>query len=279
MSKNDINIQNLKLDTLEIDSVAYQRAPNPSRVQRIVAEWSPVAAGVLTVNRRTNAHLFVIDGGHRLLAMRALGIKQWPCIVYDGLDVTEESIEFVRAQNRTALLHAQVFKARISGGDPVALEIVSIVSESGLKVGGSELGAGSPNVIRAPKIIEAIYNTWGADHLRYVLRVLLAAWPREKRALGAGSVHGLAYFLANANKYSVAEADIVHKFQLTTALEIEHKARDFKGLEGGRVAGAYHRAYAEFYNRGRRSQKVPFENTISLSRRARDTTTQAAPKE
>src|SRR5258708_12752916 len=66
-------IEWLPVSRLEID-MSYQRPLGPVKVNAISSKFNEVAAGVLAVNIRPNGQIVVMDGQHRLAAIKQLGI-------------------------------------------------------------------------------------------------------------------------------------------------------------------------------------------------------------
>jgi hypothetical protein len=122
-------------DDLTINREAYQREQTLAKVQRLTAEWSWMACGVLTVALRDDA-FWVIDGAHRqMAAMRRADISDLPCLVFSSADVAEEALGFVRAnQNRKPITAVERLRAMATSGDAIAQKIEKLASSAGRRV-------------------------------------------------------------------------------------------------------------------------------------------------
>src|SRR3990167_7964091 len=75
--EHDVGIEVIPLGKIEVD-VQYQRRLSRGKVRQIVNNWDNRAAGSLLVSWRQNDQIVVIDGQHRLAAMRQLHIHKAP---------------------------------------------------------------------------------------------------------------------------------------------------------------------------------------------------------
>ena len=122
---------------LRVDS-RYQRELTISRVVSLASEWSWVSCGSLTVAKRGDESLWVVDGQHRLLAaQRRSDISVLPCVVFEVSEVEDEAINYERANTlRGSMKGHEMFKARLFSRDPIALAVNELVAASGRRVGG-----------------------------------------------------------------------------------------------------------------------------------------------
>src|SRR5215831_5872376 len=83
-------IQKVDVNTVKVD-LSYERDPSRNLVDRIMGDFHPVAAGILLVSNRgprsgngkVEGGLFLVDGQHRCLAARGLGVKTMEARVVD----------------------------------------------------------------------------------------------------------------------------------------------------------------------------------------------------
>lgn len=111
---------------------AYQRQANEMKVRCMAAEFSWVAFGAITVNRR-GGKLYVMDGQHRLeAASRRDDIQNVPCIIYNLPSTREEASGFLSLNsNRKPVSSVDKFKAQIVSGVEVTIFVDSLVNQSG----------------------------------------------------------------------------------------------------------------------------------------------------
>src|SRR5699024_10958496 len=64
---------------------SYQRDTNPLRVDKIAEAFDLSSFGTVTVSRRKDGHLYIVDGKHRATAAVKNGLDGVPALVLDGL--------------------------------------------------------------------------------------------------------------------------------------------------------------------------------------------------
>ena len=69
----------------EICIEPYQRVLNNARVKRIADNFDPARVGVLLLSKRGPHSYAIVDGQHRLCAIRQIGVPDAVCIVVVGL--------------------------------------------------------------------------------------------------------------------------------------------------------------------------------------------------
>jgi len=119
---------------LHVDS-SYQRATNIKRVQKIVDNFNPNAIGTIYLSMRNDESLHIIDGAHRVLALRQLGLEEnyINAQVYFGLTPQQEAQLFViMNESRVKPQPYEIHKAAVTSQDSVALEIDRILQLHGL---------------------------------------------------------------------------------------------------------------------------------------------------
>jgi hypothetical protein len=142
---------------LDVDD-SYQRRvkENSSKVLDIANRWSWIACGCIIVgwrdafpspidaqarlraaiNRGAVDIFFVIDGQHRVRgALKRSDINNLPCMVFECEETKTEAIGFFTINVvRTGMHSTEVFKAKLTGEDPLALRTQEIVKRAGRHV-------------------------------------------------------------------------------------------------------------------------------------------------
>jgi hypothetical protein len=118
-----------------IEPSAYQRTTNSAQVDGIVKNFDEAKLGTLTVSQR-DGKIFVIDGQHRLSALRRLQYTHAPCEVLTGLTYEQEA-EYFRTQGngKRALKPLDLFKAGLISEDAKCLRINEIVKANSFTIG------------------------------------------------------------------------------------------------------------------------------------------------
>ena len=116
---------------LHIDS-QYQRRLNERLVARILANWSWVSCGTLSVSQRPGSDMyFLMDGQHRWsAAMNLPRVHALPCLKFELDTVRDEAIGFLatNTERRLPTLRDQ-FKALLVAGDEAAQMLHDLADE------------------------------------------------------------------------------------------------------------------------------------------------------
>lgn len=164
----------LKITDLKIDR-AYQRGVTKDRVTRMVMHFDPDAFGTITVSKRADGSLYILDGQHRVRTLFEMGWHDQtvPCLVYTGLSVNEEARIF-RLMNAESVSPKalDIFRARITEGEEVAVGINQVVNSLGLYITPLP---GSVN-IQCVSALERVYVMGGPSVLLLALRTIKAVW-------------------------------------------------------------------------------------------------------
>jgi hypothetical protein len=244
-------IEWLPVNLLRVDP-NYQRPAGPKKIKAISDNFKLTSAGVLLVSQRSNGQYFVMDGQHRLEAMKKLDIQFVECKVYRGLSAKEEAETFIFCnlvrKNPTAI---DVFKARLFTEDPIAVEIKKIVEKHGLFILSTNTAKKSPKDIRAIAAIEEVYTRYGAPFLEEILILLARTWDGELSAFDTTLIEGITDFhLKYQGLYTRDE--FIRKVGITDARMILRRASYLKENYGEAMYKGVSRAIQEAYDKGRR---------------------------
>jgi hypothetical protein len=165
---------------------AYQRSTESGEsralIKRIAQHWDWGQCQTLSVARRGDGSLFVIDGQHRLEAARLRGdIAQLPCVIADYPSAADEAAAFVRLNSeRRALTALDLFRAAVSSGDSAALAIAQAIAEAGLALAPhGNATVWKPGMIGNIGGIRKAWKRHGAAATGEALKVLAAAFEGE----------------------------------------------------------------------------------------------------
>lgn len=121
----------IPVELLDLDHV-YQRELGP-HVKDISENWDEFKAGVLCVNYR-NGRFYIWDGQNRFTAalMRG-GIDRLHCMIQVGWTQKQEALAFAKQNERKKRLSAaDVIRAEIVGGDPIAIKVKHVCDKYGV---------------------------------------------------------------------------------------------------------------------------------------------------
>lgn len=117
----------------------YQRGEQKNKIAEIRRDWNWLACGVLTVGRRDDGSLWVLEGQQRLAAAKGRSdISELPCIIFDVADVREEARAFLDTnKKRKPVSHLDTFRAALVEGDPTATACWGLITGADYDIGKS----------------------------------------------------------------------------------------------------------------------------------------------
>ena len=223
----------------------YQRPTHPTQVANIVKSFDEAKLGTLTVSQR-DGNWYLVDGAHRLSALRTLGYTHTACLVLQNLTCADEA-DFFRKQDddKRFLKPIDFFRAGLVAGDEKCLKINEIVKANGLQISKSH---NSFNEIAAINTILEIYDDYGCRILDDTLRVIVQAWNGLSKATQSDSLFGVAEFIHRYGMVDFAER-LSSKF--TTVWNHYSEALQIRGVRGHKSSRKkFCRVLVECYNRG-----------------------------
>ncbi len=183
----------------EIHVAEYQRKLYEDKLRRMIREWNPADVRHVELSFRENGMYFVIDGQHRIEAIRrqeGLVPQVVRAIVWVGLSVQDEAEMFWRTQdprNRKALIPEEIHNAALFSGDPQALRIQRAVDNAGYRIGPS-LGDEQGGSLRAVKHLYTIEQRYGEELLKDTLAFISQSWG-VRAVPAAPMITGVALFM------------------------------------------------------------------------------------
>lgn len=186
----------------EICIEPYQRVLNNARVKRIADNFDPARVGVLLLSKRGPHSYAIVDGQHRLCAMRQIGVSDAVCIVVVGMSYEDEA-NYFRIQTRDAnpLNAYSLYKAGVEAKDEHFLRIEAILLKNEYTVG---LNA-EPMVITAVNTLTRVMTMQGEAALDLALQSIRDAWHGDSTALRREMLAGVAEFARRYATHFTAE--------------------------------------------------------------------------
>ena len=241
-----------KASALHIDP-NVQRKVAPAHLRRIAENLDLDGIGVIVVNRRDDGTLSIMDGQHRVLALRENDMGEWPvkCDVYHGLTVPEENARF-RVLNKTVKPGAwEDFRAGVHSGDMECLSVVAAAKRAGWTVADQN----RDGHITAVAALMSLHDRGCLDD---TLSVITAAWGHDRAAVNANVLKGIGAVVGSYNgeldRAALAQKLAKHQGGANGLLGA---GRAWKNLHGGSVARSIALNVVELYNRGRRNGQLP----------------------
>lgn len=247
-------VRQLQVSGLVVDP-NVQRGLDRNRVAKIAEDLELTAIGIITVSHRGNGSHHVIDGQHRVEALRLAGgdSEEVQCRVFEGLSIEEEARMF-RLLNNTVKLHAlDKFKVRVVEGEPAAVAIHAILSKHGWRVAG---GAGD-DAFAAVTAAERIWRR-DRDALDRTIATITRAWGHTSAASNGFIVEGLGLVYARYGEATddVSMADRLARYPGGPGRLIG-AARGLQQAYRFSVTTAIADLIVEIYNANRRTKALP----------------------
>lgn len=241
--------------TLVIDGQkGYQRSLNSRKIEKMVEEFDPAEVTPIVVSERKDGSLWVIDGQHRLEALKLLGKNVIHADVRHGLDVPSEARLFYRLNAGTTAVDTWAqFQARLQF-DPQAQAILRLIESYGFHLERSGTASKS---IAAVAGVERIYVS---GLLETVLDIISRVWRSDPHATDAHILEGLAIFLRSYREQSAFEMNrLLDVLAVTSATEVVQRQRRMQiemGRSNARPAVIAAMAIRDVYNGKRSSRKL-----------------------
>lgn len=193
-------IEYLKVDDLQRDTEINVRPIDEKRAARYAADFDIDSLGVIEVSRRPKGENIILDGQHRVEALRIMGWngEKIPCKVFTGMSRPEEAKRFILLNTQVAIRFLDKFISRITAKDKVACAIAEITRANGYIIDRQS----RDGVIVAVKAMEEVYlgknqNIRGANPkaLHGTLHAVTEAWGRTVHSVNCHVLSGVGAFL------------------------------------------------------------------------------------
>lgn len=152
-----------------------QREIVQARVDRLIAEFDPEQLGSPTVNER-DAHFYVIDGQHRIEALKHwLGKwedQQVQCWAYGGLTEEEEAEIFLKLNDTLAVNAFAKFRVGVQAGRAEEVDVDRIVRAQQLRVSMDH----SDGAVSAVGTLMRVYRRADGETLARALGIIRDAY-------------------------------------------------------------------------------------------------------
>jgi hypothetical protein len=190
-------------EQLQIDP-AYQRSlevpSSQTLIRRIAVHWDWGLCQPLSVARRIDGGLYVVDGQHRLEAARLRGdIQQLPCVVTMFASAAEEAASFVALnQQRRPLNRLQLFRAALAANDQEAATINRALASCDMWIGSSnDLSIQKPGALTCVAGLENCLRVHGSATLTAALEILSQSFKGERYRYAGTLFPGIAAIVAD----------------------------------------------------------------------------------
>ncbi len=233
-----------------------QRMLNEARADKMAENFQPHALGLLTASKRTDGHIYVLDGSHRVSAARKAHYEGlMACRLFENLTLAEEAALFLTLNSSRAVQAIDRFKVRITQGEPVATNINNVLKAYGLHVDWANNE--SLGVISAIGTLEKVYAGAGVrepgqypELVDKVIRTLHRAYGEkaDRSVYSRVMLEGLGIFIATFGT-RIDYDRLVYVLQGTVPRQIGVQTRSMRDAKiegsgmGRNAAGVIHRLY------------------------------------
>lgn len=150
-----IQLKELAIDDIRIDTDTYQRPQIDAQVHKIVDTWDMDLFSAPTIIHRMDGTYWAVDGQQRLAAARILEYTHVWAKVIHARDIRHEAWLFTNLNLIPRHLGAQdVYKSNLVWGEQISLACEKILGEFGL----TGIHTGTPREVRA---IAKMREAWG----------------------------------------------------------------------------------------------------------------------
>jgi len=232
----------------------YQRPLNENRVKKMAEAFDDELAGTIEVSF-ADGHYWVVDGQHRLAAMRAKGIRICRVLIHYGLTIEEEARLFgLLNSERMAVQPRDLYRAELLAGVERTVAVAASLQKYGLHLvnsGNDRTG------------VAAVRHLWELQERRSLddtLLVVKKGWSDGEGVPVHGALEGrvlaaLGRFIANNRNHE--------RFSLDRLAAVLMKHRPDELVREARVAGLSWGAGSRdtlyrWYNYGLQN-KLPFK--------------------
>lgn len=175
LARLNSSLQNVQLSKLRI-SPAAQRDFNEARVAHLVADFDPEMLGYPVVNQRSG-HFFVIDGNHRVEAVKRWLGDGWEkqnisCRVYTGMTEREEAAMFLELNDVLTVTAFDKFKVAVTAAKSDESAVKKVVEATGLHIAREK----SENSVACVSTLLKVYRRSDAKTLGRALTITSRAF-------------------------------------------------------------------------------------------------------
>ncbi|HBC4045567.1 TPA: ParB N-terminal domain-containing protein [Staphylococcus aureus] len=185
--------QQLPVHRLQTD-MSYQSPVQERQVRKIVNKFDSKKLHTIVVSKRKDGSFYIIDGQHRVDALKELNISFIEATVHENLTIEEEAEMYYGVNDRPSKNANSKGKSRLRFKEPVAVAIDETVKSVGLEI-DYEKSAPTKGYIKAYDALQSIYKGNGANHLGLVLEIIKDSFGEDTRNYQSFILRGFSKLL------------------------------------------------------------------------------------
>lgn len=180
---------------------SYQRALKVSRVRKIAREFDWARFSAVTLARRADSGYDVVDGQHRVEAIRRRGdIRRIPCVIFEPSDPNspqEAASAFLGInRERGGVAALDRHRAALVAQDEMALEISAACAHYGIEIKAST----ESGQIAAVSALEEVYRAGGAQHVSDVLHLIIYGLNENREYKQGAGIRAISLLLRQVKR-------------------------------------------------------------------------------
>lgn len=250
-------IRMIRANALNVDH-SYQRPLSDRLVSQIAGDFDPDLFGIVTVARRDDGTYWVLDGQHRVAAIRLMGRGESliPCEVLTGLSNEREARVFhLRNARKKPMSPSDKFRGALIAGEGWAVRIDQVVRECGFRVNLST-GFIDNGQIAAVAALEYVDRQYRDGQLADTLMTIRAIWGTDEGPR-AGLIRGMAYFL-HLYRGQYKHDRLVTRMRTVSLDQLYRDAKEYRTATGADSDVAFAELIVQTYNRRlNKANKLP----------------------
>jgi hypothetical protein len=230
-----------------------QRDFRQAHAAEMAANIDLEALGYPVVNRR-DGHYYIVDGQHRIAALKMIGWgdQQIQCDCFEDMTEAEEAELFLRRDERKAIGTFDKFRIGMTAEREVELDIDRVVRAQGLCVARAK-GSGA---ISAVGTLKKVYTQAGAATLGRALRIVRDAY--GDAGLEAPVIMGIGLLCQRYNGTLDDDAAVQRLSNMHAGVSgLLGKAGQIRRSTGNQLGTCVAAAAVEVINAGRGGKKLP----------------------
>ena len=249
----------LSKSSLHVDAAYQRQYVSMGRIRRISSNFSWIKFGCLTVSRRNDGTLWVIDGQHRKIACDNRGdIDLVPCLVFSAESIEHEADAFLKMNvDRGPMRTFEKFRAMLISGDETAIAVKNMVESSGYTISGTS----AKYTVRCVKVLLSLYKPNGILPKLWNFICLLHAG----ECISGDIIEALCYI---ENKLSGTGQSLLNDANVTCLMRagptiINRQMRESAAHYAKGGAKIWAEGVLSILNKGRRTNKIPSMFAVS----------------
>jgi hypothetical protein len=230
-----------------------QRELKPWFVDKLVADFDLEELGTPTVSER-DGHFYIMDGQHRIEALRHIGWgdQQIQCWTYTGLTEEDEAEKFLKLNDRLNVDAFSKFRIGVNAGRPIESDIERLVRAQGLRI-SRDTQDGSIGAVTA---LRKVYNRSDGVTLGRTLRIIRDAYGDS--GFDSAIIDGVGHLCGRYNGELEEDQAIERLGSVRGGVNgLRGRAESIRLATGHAKAQCVAAAAVEIINRGRGGKKLP----------------------